>query len=266
MKPLLLILLVAAPWVVRAQFVFKNDNGALTIISYFGSESSVAVPSSTNGLPVTGISTCIPQPRDPDQHHNPQQYPEYWNRVVLELQQPDLDNGRPSQSIFFQWPAMDRPTRPFLPFPRALIFWNVLAAVMGVTLPAGLSVNVCNYLRDADIVRGRNISPDICGSNPAPSRNSSTKAACKVPWLEKLAPARTRLTIPAQPQSEDNADAHLNGLLLFPHAIWNLEPGVEEFIFPRMENNSDPGDRCCSSPLIAPDPVVWLGVERLKNI
>jgi hypothetical protein len=46
---------LALPTVVRAQFTFTANNGAITITGYTGPEGTVVVPSTTNGCPVTGI-------------------------------------------------------------------------------------------------------------------------------------------------------------------------------------------------------------------
>jgi hypothetical protein len=50
-----LLLLLALPAAVHAQFTFTTNNGAITITGYIGSNSLVVIPSSTNGLPVTSI-------------------------------------------------------------------------------------------------------------------------------------------------------------------------------------------------------------------
>ena len=52
---LLLVLLLALPAVVQAQFTFTTNGGAITITGYTGSGGAVVIPSETNGLPVTGI-------------------------------------------------------------------------------------------------------------------------------------------------------------------------------------------------------------------
>ena len=50
-----LLLLLALPAAVQAQFTFTTNNGAITITGYTGSGGSVTIPSSTNGYPVTSI-------------------------------------------------------------------------------------------------------------------------------------------------------------------------------------------------------------------
>ena len=56
MKLLSLMLLLALPAVVQAQFVFTtNNDGSLNISKYTGSGGAVTIPSTTNGLPVTSL-------------------------------------------------------------------------------------------------------------------------------------------------------------------------------------------------------------------
>ena len=50
-----LLLLLALPAVVQAQFTYTTNNGTITITAYTGPGGVVTIPSSTNGLPVTGI-------------------------------------------------------------------------------------------------------------------------------------------------------------------------------------------------------------------
>ncbi len=52
---LTVLLLFALPAVVRSQFTFTTNNGAITITGYTGSGGAVAIPGLTNGLPVTSI-------------------------------------------------------------------------------------------------------------------------------------------------------------------------------------------------------------------
>jgi len=52
-----LLLLLALPAVVQAQFTYVTNNGAITITKYTGSGGDVTIPSTTNGLPVTSIGT-----------------------------------------------------------------------------------------------------------------------------------------------------------------------------------------------------------------
>jgi BspA type Leucine rich repeat region (6 copies) len=51
----LLLLVLALPAVVQAQFTFTTNNGAVTITAYAGSGGTVVIPDMTNGYPVTGI-------------------------------------------------------------------------------------------------------------------------------------------------------------------------------------------------------------------
>ena len=51
----LLLLLLLPPAVLRAQFTFTTNGGAITITGYTGSNSVVIIPSTTNGLPVISI-------------------------------------------------------------------------------------------------------------------------------------------------------------------------------------------------------------------
>ena len=48
-----LLLLLALPTAVQAQFTLTTNGGALTITGYTGSGGTVVIPSATNGLPVT---------------------------------------------------------------------------------------------------------------------------------------------------------------------------------------------------------------------
>jgi hypothetical protein len=48
-------MLLAVPDVVKAQFAFTTNNGAITITGYNGSPGIVVIPSATNGYPVTSI-------------------------------------------------------------------------------------------------------------------------------------------------------------------------------------------------------------------
>ena len=58
MKLLPLLLLLALPIAVQAQFTFTtNNDGSLNIYRYTGSGGAVIIPSMTNGLPVTSIGT-----------------------------------------------------------------------------------------------------------------------------------------------------------------------------------------------------------------
>ena len=53
--PLLVLLLLALPGAVQAQFTYTTNNGTITITGYIGSGGSVIIPSTINGLPVTAI-------------------------------------------------------------------------------------------------------------------------------------------------------------------------------------------------------------------
>src|SRR5665213_3625389 len=55
LKLLPLLLLLALPAVVQAQFTFTTNNGAITITAYTGPGGHVTIPSMTNGWPVTSI-------------------------------------------------------------------------------------------------------------------------------------------------------------------------------------------------------------------
>src|SRR5580658_10270934 len=61
MKTLLLVFLVfgllAAPGPVQAQFTYTTNDGAITITGYTGTNRTVTIPASINGLPVTSIGT-----------------------------------------------------------------------------------------------------------------------------------------------------------------------------------------------------------------
>jgi hypothetical protein len=52
---LLMLLLLALPAEVQAQFTFTTNNGAITITGYTGSSKTVTIPSTTNTFPVTSI-------------------------------------------------------------------------------------------------------------------------------------------------------------------------------------------------------------------
>jgi hypothetical protein len=52
-----LLLVAGLPVVAPAQFQYTSNNGAITITLYTGSGGAVIIPSSVNGLPVTGIGT-----------------------------------------------------------------------------------------------------------------------------------------------------------------------------------------------------------------
>ncbi|MCX6921690.1 MAG: leucine-rich repeat domain-containing protein, partial [Verrucomicrobia bacterium] len=50
-----MLLLLALPAAVQAQFNYTTNNGTITITGYAGSGGAVAIPSTINGLPVTSI-------------------------------------------------------------------------------------------------------------------------------------------------------------------------------------------------------------------
>jgi hypothetical protein len=50
-----LLLLLALPVAVQAQFTFVTNNGAITITAYTGPGGAVMIPETTNGLPITSI-------------------------------------------------------------------------------------------------------------------------------------------------------------------------------------------------------------------
>jgi hypothetical protein len=54
-----LLLLLAPPTVVQAQFTFTTNNGSITITGYTGPGGDVTIPDTTNGYPVTGIGTNV---------------------------------------------------------------------------------------------------------------------------------------------------------------------------------------------------------------
>ena len=51
----LVLLLLALPAVMQAQFTFTTNNGTITITKYTGSAGAVVIPDTTNGLPVTTL-------------------------------------------------------------------------------------------------------------------------------------------------------------------------------------------------------------------
>ena len=54
-RDVVLLALLITPVVATAQFTFTTNNGAITITGYTGPGGNVAIPSTTNGLPVTSI-------------------------------------------------------------------------------------------------------------------------------------------------------------------------------------------------------------------
>ena len=50
-----LLLLLARPAAVEAQFLYTTNNGTITITRYTGPGGAVTIPSTLNGLPVTSI-------------------------------------------------------------------------------------------------------------------------------------------------------------------------------------------------------------------
>jgi BspA type Leucine rich repeat region (6 copies) len=57
LKLLPLLLLLALPAAVQAQYTYTANNGTITITGYTGSGGAVTIPSTTNGLPVTSIGS-----------------------------------------------------------------------------------------------------------------------------------------------------------------------------------------------------------------
>ena len=56
-RPLLLLLLLALPAVVQAQFNYETNDGTIIITGYTGSATAVTIPDRINGLPVTRIGS-----------------------------------------------------------------------------------------------------------------------------------------------------------------------------------------------------------------
>ena len=54
-KLLPILLLFGLPIVVNAQFIYTTNNGAITITHYSGSDTTVTIPSTTNGWPINSI-------------------------------------------------------------------------------------------------------------------------------------------------------------------------------------------------------------------
>ena len=52
-----LLLLLALPAALQAQFTFTTNNGAITITRYTGPGGDVTIPDTTNGYPVASIGT-----------------------------------------------------------------------------------------------------------------------------------------------------------------------------------------------------------------
>ncbi|MGD0536070.1 MAG: hypothetical protein ABSC03_00360 [Verrucomicrobiota bacterium] len=52
-----LLLLLAVPAAVQAQFLYTTNNGTVTISQYTGSGGTVIIPDMIEGLPVTSIGT-----------------------------------------------------------------------------------------------------------------------------------------------------------------------------------------------------------------
>src|SRR5262245_9602629 len=55
LPPSLMVLLLALPLEVQAQFNYTTNNGAITITKYTGPGGDVTIPSTINGLPVASI-------------------------------------------------------------------------------------------------------------------------------------------------------------------------------------------------------------------
>ena len=52
---IVLLLLLALPAAVQAQFTYTTNNGTITITGYYGSGGDLTIPDTINGLPVTDI-------------------------------------------------------------------------------------------------------------------------------------------------------------------------------------------------------------------
>ena len=52
---IVLLLLLALPAAVQAQFTYTTNNGSITITGYTGQGGAVTIPDTINGLPVTDI-------------------------------------------------------------------------------------------------------------------------------------------------------------------------------------------------------------------
>src|SRR5450759_1626149 len=57
--PVLLLFLLALPAAVQAQWYYTSDGVSITITRYTGTNNDVVIPSTINGLPVTGIDGTI---------------------------------------------------------------------------------------------------------------------------------------------------------------------------------------------------------------
>ncbi len=85
-----LLLLLALPVVVQAQFTYTANNGTITITGYSGPGGAVTIPSAINGLPVTSIgSEAFQVLHQPNQRHDPQERHLHRIRDVPILHQPD---------------------------------------------------------------------------------------------------------------------------------------------------------------------------------
>src|SRR5690349_10862802 len=51
-------LLLALPALAQAQLLFTTNNGAITITGYSGSPTTIVIPSTVNGYPVTSIASA----------------------------------------------------------------------------------------------------------------------------------------------------------------------------------------------------------------
>ena len=89
-----LLLLLALPAVVQAQFTYTTNNGTITITGYTGSGGAVTIPSTINGLPVTSIGdyafyncTSLTSVTIPNSVTS------IGDEAFWSLHQPDSDNG-----------------------------------------------------------------------------------------------------------------------------------------------------------------------------
>ena len=79
-----LLLLLALPAAVQAQFTYTTNNGAITITGYTGPGGAVTIPSTINGLPVTSIGDqAFVFGIGLDQRHDPQQRHQHRELCVL---------------------------------------------------------------------------------------------------------------------------------------------------------------------------------------
>src|ERR1051325_735102 len=56
-RSIVLLLILVTPGLSRAQFLYKTNNGAITITGYNGTGGAVAIPTTINGYAVVQIAT-----------------------------------------------------------------------------------------------------------------------------------------------------------------------------------------------------------------